>query len=164
MALLTKSEKKFWQRHYRIEKLANIPHEMKGIVSIDSDLDDDFLFYVTSRVPIIRAFDLENTDITDEGVKLISIVKHVEKLELKSSKQITKACLTYINNLRELKLLNLMKTNISLNDITILKDLPNLEELYMSSEESDEFNFERVIQLKETLPNCKVFINYNSYE
>ena len=164
MALLTKTEKKFWQRHYRIEKLADIPHEMKGIVSIDSDLDDDFLFYVTSRVPIIRAFDLENTDITDEGVKLISIVKHVEKLELKSSKQITKACLTYINNLRELKLLNLMKTNISLNDITILKDLPNLEELYMSSEESDEYNLEKVIQLKEILPNCRVFINYNSYE
>ena len=164
MALLTKTEKKFWQRHYRIEKLADIPQEMKGIVSIDSDLDDDFLFYVTSRVPIIRAFDLENTDVTDEGIKLISTVKHVEKLELKSSKQITKACLTYINNLRELKLLNLMKTNISLNDITILKDLPNLEELYLSSEESDEYNFERVIQLKEILPNCRVFINYNSYE
>ena len=100
---LSKDEKKFWQRHYCIEKLADIPQEMKGIVSIDSDLDDDFLFYVTSRVPIIRAFDLENTDITDEGVKLISMVKHVEKLELKSSKQITNACLTYINNLRELK-------------------------------------------------------------
>ncbi len=161
---LSKAEKKFWQRHYRIEKLADIPHEMKGIVSIDSDLDDDFLFYVTSRVPIIRAFDLENTDITDEGVKLISIVKHVEKLELKDSRQITKDCLPYINNLRELKLLNLMKTCIKLNDVIVLKDLQNLKELYMSSEESYEYNLEKVIQLKEILPSCITFVNYEMLE
>jgi len=28
---LSKEEKKFWQRYYRIEKLADIPSEMKGM-------------------------------------------------------------------------------------------------------------------------------------
>jgi hypothetical protein len=142
---LTKEEKKFWQHYYRIEKLADIPSEMKGIVSIDSDLDDDCIFYLTSRVPIIRAFDLENTNITDEGIKLISKVKHVDKLELKDSRQITKNCLPYINTLKELVLLNLMKTSIALNDVIVLKDLQNLKELYMSSDKEDDYNLEKII-------------------
>jgi hypothetical protein len=65
---LSKEEKKIWQRYYHIEKLEDVPSEMKGIVSIYSDLDDDYIFYLTSRVPIIQAFDLKNTNITDEGI------------------------------------------------------------------------------------------------
>ncbi len=157
---LSKTEKKFWQRYYRIGKLAEIPLEMKGIVSIDSDLDDDYLFYLTSRVPIIKAFDLENTNITDEGIKLISKVKHVEKLELKDSRHITKDCLPYINNLQELVLLNLMKTSITLVDVFVLRDLQNLKELYLSSDETYEYQLEKGIQIKEILPACDVFVNY----
>ncbi|MCB0446952.1 MAG: hypothetical protein KDD03_05470, partial [Gelidibacter sp.] len=69
-----------------------------------------------------------------------------------------------INNLRELKLLNLMKTCITLNDVIVLKDLQNLKELYMSSEESYEYNLEKVIQLKEILPSCITFVNYEMLE
>ncbi|NCP91291.1 MAG: hypothetical protein GW827_13895 [Flavobacteriales bacterium] len=161
---LSKEEKKFWQRYYRIEKLADISSEMKGIVSIDSDLDDDYLFYLTSRVPIIRAFDLENTNITDEGIKLISKVKHVEKLELKDSRQITKNCLPYINTLKELVLLNLMKTSITLNDVMLLNELHNLKELYISSDKDEDYHFEKIMQIKDILPNCIVYVNYETLE
>jgi hypothetical protein len=160
---LSKEEKKFWQRHYRIEKSADIPQEMNAVLSIDSDLDDDYIFHVTSRVPIIRAFDLENTDITDEGIKLISKVKHVEKLELKDSRKITKDCLQYINHLKELTILNLMKTSITPDDVLVLKDLQNLKELYLSSDEDETYYSEKANQLKEVLPDCEIYINYELY-
>lgn len=137
---------------------------MKGILSIDSDLDDDYIFYLTSRVPIIRAFDLENTKITDKGIELISKVRHVERLELKDSRQITKNCLTYINTLNELVLLNLMKTSITVNDVVVLNNLQKLKELYMSSNKDYDYNLEKIIQMKDILPNCIVYINYEMLE
>lgn len=124
----------------------------------------NYFFYHTSRVPIIRAFDLENTNITDEGIKLISKVKHVEKLELKDSRQITKNCLLYINSLKELELLNLMKTSITLKDVMVLKDLQNLKALYMSSDKDDDYNLEKIIQMKDILPHCIVYVNYEMFK
>jgi hypothetical protein len=137
---------------------------MKGIVSIDSDLDDDYLFNLTSRVPIIGAFDLENTNITDEGIKRISKVKNVEKLELKNSRQITKNCQPYIDTLKELVVLNLMKTSITLDDVMVLKELQNLKELYMSSDKDEDYNLEKIIEMKVILPNCIVYVNYETLE
>jgi hypothetical protein len=46
---LLKEEKKFWQRHFRIEKLEDIPPVWSGYKSIDSNNDDDFFYFVTLR-------------------------------------------------------------------------------------------------------------------
>jgi hypothetical protein len=97
-------------------------------------------------------------------INRISKIKHIEKLELKNSRQITKNCLPYINTLKELVLLNLMMTSITLNDLMVLKDLQNLKELYMSSDKDDDYNLEKNIQMKDILPNCIVFVNYETLE
>ncbi len=160
---LSKKEKDFWLCKYNIKAVTKIPSEMNGVVSIDSEVDDEYLFYLTSRVPIIRKFDLENTNITNVGVKLISKVQQCESLQLIQSRYITAECLADINQMESLRILNLLKTSISLKDIRVLDNLKNLEELHISSKEAKEHVRAIIASFKKVSPGCRIFLNYDEF-
>lgn len=160
---LSKKELAFWRRHYRIEKAKDIPAEMPGIISIDDDFGDEHLFYITSRVPIIHSFDLENSDITDEGVRLISTLAAVKKLELKNSRKLTAASIQYIVKLKDLEVLNLMNMNASIDDLNILSGLPVLRALYLSQNMVSDNLTSELDNLQHNLPHCKIFLDYNLF-
>lgn len=87
---LSKAEKKVWQRHFRIEKLENIPKEMTEYSSIDGDADDELMFYFARRVSIQEMY-LKCTPVTDEGVTHISKIQQLKELTLRDHKKVTKA-------------------------------------------------------------------------
>lgn len=60
-------EKHFWRNHFNIGSLAEIPKEIEEFKSIDSEVDDTFLFFMTSRISIIHQLHFKFTLITDEG-------------------------------------------------------------------------------------------------
>ncbi len=158
-------EKHFWKCNFGISKLADIPLEISGYKSIDSEVDDQFLFYLTSRVLIIHGIYLKFTNITNEGVKHISKVTALSELTLRDHKDITNECLPYLNKLTDLEYLDILKTKITLEDLPTLSQLQNLKELHISSESSDEEYLRgQIIAIKKVLPNCIVYINYKSYE
>ena len=96
---LLKEEKKFWKRHFRIEKLDAIPPVWSGYKSIDSENDDDFFYFFTLRVSSISEIYLKDTLVTDEGVKHISKLKNLESLCLRSHSKITKASIPFFNEM-----------------------------------------------------------------
>lgn len=158
-------EKHFWKCNFGISKLTDIPLEISGYKSIDSEIDDQFLFYLTSRVSIIHGIYLKFTNITDEGVKHISTVTALLELTLRDHKNITNECLPYLNKLTDLEYLDILKTKITLEELPTLSQLQNLKELHVSSESTDEeYLLGKVIAMKNILPNCIVYINYKSYE
>ncbi|WP_447637239.1 hypothetical protein [Flavobacterium microcysteis] len=158
-------EKHFWKCNFGISKLADIPLEISGYKSIDSEIDDQFLFYLTSRVLIIHGIYLKFTNITDEGVRHISTVSALSELTLREHKDITNNCLPFLNKLTDLVYLDILKTKITLEDLPVLSQLQNLKELHISSENTDEeYLLAQVIALKKVLPNCIVYINYKYYE
>ncbi|WP_055726082.1 hypothetical protein [Pedobacter borealis] len=85
-----------------------------------------------AKVSVMGSIYLKETRVTDEGVKLISNVKQLKHLTLMKHEDITKACLPYLNNLTDLEYLDIWRTKIRLEDITVLKDLKNLKELHIS--------------------------------
>jgi hypothetical protein len=115
---LSKEEKKFWQRHFRIEKLEDIPNEMPGLTSIDTTDDDDYLFYLTQRVTVIPEIYLKGTLVTDEGVAHISKIQLVKELTLREHDKVTKASIPYFNQMKHLELLNITKTKITLSHLS----------------------------------------------
>ena len=160
-----KKEKHFWRSNFNIGSPSAIPLEMSGFKSIDSEVDDQFLMYLTSRIPKIHSIYLKFTNVTNEGVKYISTVHNLEELTLREHNGITKECLPYINKLTDLKYLDILKTKISLEDLSALSNLQNLKELYISSENTEkEYVLEHIISMKELLPSCVIFVNYVSYE
>lgn len=87
------------------------------------------------------------------------------KLSLRDHKNITKASIPCLNKLLDLEYLDILKTQIKLEDLLGLFSLQNLKELYISSENLDEESVSKhVMAMKKILPNCILYINYESYE
>jgi Leucine-rich repeat (LRR) protein len=158
-------EKHFWRSHFNIGSLADIPLETDGFSGIDDETDDEFLFYITSRIPVIHQLYFKFTLITDEGVKYIGNIQKLKRLTLRDHKNITNESVPYLNKLVDLEYLDILKTKIQLEDLPGLYNLKNLKELYVTSENPDrEYLLGHVITMKEILPNCVLYINYESYE
>ncbi|WDO12240.1 hypothetical protein MH928_12995 [Flavobacterium sp. WW92] len=158
-------EKHFWKNNFGISKLADIPLEISGYKSIDSETDDQFLEYLTSRIPTIHGIYLKFTNITDEGVRHISKIASLSELTLRDHKDITNESVPYLNQLADLVYLDLVKTKIGLKDLPGLFQLQKLKELYVSTEEeNEEILLEHVAEMKKILPQCILYINYRSYE
>lgn len=158
-------EKHFWRSFLNTSNLADIPSEMSGFKAIDDEVDDQFLFYLTSRIPTIYRIYLKFTNVTDEGVKHISIIQNLEHLTLREHKNITNKSIPFLNKLVDLEYLDVLKTEIQLEDLPGLFQLQKLKELYVSSENLDkEYLLEHVVTMKEILPNCILYINYVSFE
>ncbi|SDG04980.1 hypothetical protein SAMN05421827_10345 [Pedobacter terrae] len=153
------AEKQFWWHFGHITEAKNIPTKLSGFTSIDSGVDDEYIAMLLAKVSVIGSIYLKETEVTDEGVKLISNVKQLKYLTLMKHENITKACLPYLNKLTDLEYLDIWRTKIRLEDIVVLKDLKNLKELHISShdegvEESRDAILEKIIKAEEVLPNC----------
>ena len=78
---------------------------------------------------------------------------------------ITKECLPYLNKLTDLEYLDIWRTKIRLEDLTALKNLVKLKELYISAGDEDDepdrdLILEKIIKAEETLPNCTIRTSY----
>jgi len=156
---LSKEEKKFWQRYFRIEKLEDIPNEMPGLTSIDTTDDDDYLFYLTQRVTVIPEIYLKGTLVTDEGVGHISKIQQLKELTLREHKKITKASIPYFNQMKNLERLNITLTKITLSDLCENLNNQSLRVVFVSSEEDEKNIEEKAFILKERMPNCDVYLD-----
>jgi Leucine-rich repeat (LRR) protein len=151
-------EKFFWERNFNIKKVANIPSQIEGIRGIDSEHDDDFFFYLTSRVHSVGEIVLRCTNVTDKGVDYISTLKNLRQLTLKDHRGITKACLPGINKLTELEYLDISKNDISIEDLYTLTSLKKLKQLFISSDKPDREIAEELDSLKKHFPGCEVTV------
>ncbi|MGM9476469.1 hypothetical protein ACS5PU_08560 [Pedobacter sp. GSP4] len=159
------AEKHFWWHFRQITDSKNIPVELPGFTSIDSEVDDEFIAMLVAKVSIIPSIYLKETQITDEGVKLISNVKQLKDLTLMKHENITKECLPYLNKLTDLEYLDVWRTKIRLEDLGALTDLKNLKELYVSATDDDDESdrdaiLEKIIKAEETLPGCAIRTHY----
>lgn len=157
-------EKFFWERNFNVTSIAAIPQEINKITGIDSEEDDEYFFYLTSRVSTVHEIYLKCTNVTDEGVQHISNLKGLKSLTLKNHYHITKNCLPYLNKLTDLYFLDISKNSLLLEDLSALSNLHNLKELYVSSGESDESISQKIRVLQDIIPNCTIYVNYQKYE
>ncbi len=162
---LPKEEKKFWQRHFRIEKLEDIPTEMTGYTAIDENNDDEFMFYLSKRVNIIPEIYLKSTLVTDEGVGHISKIQQLKELTLRDHPKITKASIPYFNQMHYLERLNITLTKITLSDLCDQLNNQNIKEVFVSSKEDEKNILEKGFLLKERMPNCNIYLDacYTEY-
>ncbi|PHR12778.1 MAG: hypothetical protein COA40_07825 [Aequorivita sp.] len=163
---LSKEEKKFWQRHFRIEKLENIPTEMSGYTAIDESNDDEFFYYLSKRVSIIPKIYLKRTWVTDEGVAHIRKLQQLKELTLRSHPNITKASIPYFNQMPHLERLNITRTQITLSHLCESLNNQNLKEVFLDSEENEteEEILEMGFILKERMPNCNIYLDVSHTE
>ncbi len=161
---LSKEEKKVWQKHFRIEKLENIPKQMTGFSSIDGDADDELMFYFAKRVAIPEIY-LKCTFVTDEGISHISKIQQLKELTLRDHQKVTKASIPYFNQMQSLERLNITLTKITLTDLCESLNSQSLKEVFISSEDDEKEVEEKGFILKERMPNCNIYLDtcFNEY-
>lgn len=157
----SKEEKKFWQRHFRIEKLEDIPKEWGTFKRIDSEEDDEFFYFLSLRVTSILEIHLKQTSITDEAIIHIGKFKNLETLYLRKHNKITKESIPYFNKMKSLESLNITKTAITLSHLCETLNNQSLKEVFLDSEENEENIDEKAIILKERMPNCDIYLDAN---
>lgn len=158
----TKEEKKFWQKHYRIESDANIPKDWTYYKSKDGDEDDEFFYFFTLRVTSITDIYLKETLITDKAVEYFVHFKDLKSLIVRRHSHITKASIPYFNQMQGLEHLNVTRTAITLTDLCENLNNKSLKEVFVSSEAGDgqeQDLLEKAFLLKERMPDCNVYLD-----
>lgn len=167
------AEKQFWWNFGRIKDSKHIPTEITAVSSVDSTEGDETFALLIDKIKIINSIYLKETQITDEGVKIISQVQQLKSLTLMKHPNITKKSLSYLNKLIDLEYLDIWRTEITVKDIHQLDQLRNLKELHVASlgyefsshsQLDNELILEEVIKLESILPNCKFFVDHRLYE
>lgn len=156
---LSKEEKKFWHRNFRIEKADEIPSHWGILKSADSDYDDEFFYFLSLRVESINEIYLKDSQITDEAIKYMVGFKNLKNLFLRKNFYLTKSCIPYFNQMETLENLNLTGTEITLTDIFEALNNKNLKEVFVSSEEIEDNLEEKAFTLKERMPHCNIYLD-----
>lgn len=158
---LTKEEKKFWQRYFRIEKLGDIPTVWPAIggYGYGDEQFDDYFYFISLRVSIVHEIILKGSYVTDEGVKHMTVFKELKLLYLRKHQAITKKSIPYFNQMKSLESLNITKTNITLTDLCESLNNQSLKEVFIDSEENEENILEKAFILKERMPNCNIYLD-----
>ncbi len=160
-----KKEKEFWRREFRIApgRIAFIDPEVERLNFRHSELDDDGIYWITTRLKIIHQLDLDETYVTDKAIQYLTKLDYIKELRLKGCDGISPGCLADLNKLTGLELLHLGSTGITLDDVHALFSLQKLQLLLLRSSQTEEVIVEKVRQLKKILPSCKFNVNYKIY-
>ncbi len=159
-------EEQFWSTFYFFNLPKNkvhIPPDLERVnFRIWNYVNDEHLLLMMSRVKSINYLDLDETDITNEGVKHLTQLHHIKELRLKGIRSVDDDCMQSLNKLKGLELLHLGGTSVTLNGLTQLGSLQNLRVLLLSLTASAEIR-EKMLALKKLLPGCEFILNYKSY-
>jgi hypothetical protein len=126
------------------------------------DFDDDAFAYIMEKVKGVNMLDLNETEITNESIKLLTQLEYVKELRTKECRHLDNDCIDDLNKLNNLVFLHVKATAITIDGLLRLNNLPNLKEL-MFSEEDVESIKEKMLQLKDNLPNCEFTVNSKPY-
>lgn len=159
----SKKEKYFWNKYFNFpDKLENISPAIEHINLRCTEVDDEDLEFLVSRIKKIDFLDLDETAISNAGVKTLTKLISLKELRLKDNYAIDNNCIPELNTITSLELLHLGSTSITIDGILQLNALQNLKRLLFSMENTEDFDV-KMLQLKSILSNCEFIINNKLY-
>jgi serine/threonine protein kinase len=91
-----------------------------------------FGFNYLAEMPLLRSLDLTGDFLADEDLSFLPRMNQLKTLILHPHQQITPACCRYIGGIKRLRRLQVNGTPITLHDIVVLKNFPQLQQLEFS--------------------------------
>ena len=119
--------------------------------------NDDDLERMVKQVKSINQLDLDETDITDEGMKHLIELDYLREIRLKGCRKITDIGMEYICQFKGLELLHLYGTAVTINGFDRIGELKHLNKLLVEADGKDP-KLEEIFAL---LPkDCELIVNY----
>lgn len=152
---------KYWKRRFgNLEDNAEPYAHHIDLRRID-DLDDEGFAYLLTNVKGVNMLDLNETEITNASIKLLTGLEYVKELRAKGC-WLDNACITDLNKITSLEFLHLKNTAITIDGILQLHALTNLKTLLFSADDVEAIK-EKMLQLKAMLPTCEFVIDGKPY-
>jgi hypothetical protein len=158
-----KRDKKYWKQRFgnlTAESMEPYYHQL-DLRRIDN-LDDEGFEYLLTHVKGVYMLDLNETNITNESIKLLPRLEYVTELRAKGIHALTDDCIDDLNKITGLELLHVKNTGITINGLLKLKDLHQLKTLLFSADDVDAIK-EKMLQLRAMHPGCEFIIDGKTY-
>ena len=126
------------------------------------DFNDEAFAFLMENVKGVNMLDVNETDITNESIALLTGLEYVKELRAKECHHLDNDCVDDLNKLTSLVFLHLKSTNITVDGLLRLKNLPDLKTLMFSADDVAAIK-EKLLQLKTMLPHCEIVINSKPY-
>ncbi len=127
------------------------------------DLDDVGFAYIIREIKGINMLDLNETNITNQSIRLLTNLEYVKELRLKGVTKVNNDCIEDLNKIKWIEFLHVKDTSITIDGLLGLNNLPNCKNL-MFSVWDDQLIHEKMLQLKILMPDCEFTINSRPYE
>lgn len=158
-------EDSFWAALFAIDVPAHLtelpPHLEHVRMRLWDNVVDEHLELLVSGVRSINMLDLDETDITKEGIEHLTKMDFIKELRLKGIRAIDNDCIVHLNKLKGLELLHVKGTSISIDGLLKLDGQPGLKELFFSADDGPDK--EKMLQLKKLMPECSFTIDGKTY-
>ncbi len=152
--------KKYWQQRFGTVNTEAYHHHFD--VRQIPDLDDEGLAYLLTHVKGVNMLDLNETEITNASIALLTKLEYVNELRLKGCTEIDNDCITDLNKITSLQFLHVKDTGITIDGLLQLTALTTLTQLLFSADDTAAIK-EKILLLKERLPHCSFAINAVPY-
>jgi hypothetical protein len=152
--------KKYWQRRFGILNTEAYYHHFD--VRQIPDLDDEGFAYLLTHVKGINMLDLNETEITNASIALLTKLEYVNELRIKGCTDIDDDCITDLNKITSLQFLHVKNTGITIDGILQLNALTKLTDILFSNDDDKDIK-DKMLLLKNMLPNCSFVINSVPY-
>jgi hypothetical protein len=154
--------KKYWKR--KLDNLADKIEPYYHHLDLRSitDLNDDGFAYLLTNLKGVNMLDLNETEITNESIKLLTKLEYVTELRAKGIEGLTDACAEDLNKIRGLVFLHVKNTGITIDGLLKLKDQYQLKTILFSATDVEAIK-EKMLQLKGMHASCEFVIDGKPY-
>jgi hypothetical protein len=153
-----KRKSKYWKQrlgNLTAERMQPYYHQLD--LRFLTNLDDEMFEYLLTNVKGVYMLDLNETNITNESIKLLPKLEYVNEIRAKEIPGLTNDCIDDLNNIKDLRYLHVKNTNITIDGLLKL-DKPSLDTLLFSATNVEAIN-DKLLQLRILQPNCEFIID-----
>lgn len=128
------------------------------------NLDDEAFAYILTGIGVkgITMLDLNETEITNQSIQLLTGLEYVKELRLKGCHRVDNGCVAYLDQIHQLEFLHLNGTGVTIDSLLQLKSLSTLKTLLFQANDPGSIN-QKMLQLRDLLPGCEFVINSRPY-
>ena len=138
-----------------------IPVHMRRVNFRLGGVTDEGLELMAGYIISIEQLDLDETEISNEGLRNLTQLENIKELRLKGCTGINDDGLLYLYQMAGLELLHLGGTSVTVNGLKEIGQLKRLKTLLISADDAE---MELLPQVAAQLPeDCELIVNHQTY-
>lgn len=126
------------------------------------DFGDEAFAYVMQNVRAVNILDLNETDIGNTSIALLSKLDYVKELRIKGCTAVTNDAIVFIRQIKELEFLHAKGTAITIDGLLKIGPSNTLKQILFSHDAAGDISTKMAALIK-LMPQCEFVINGKPY-